>query len=630
MDKNHVHSFWGNSPAFDIRTVIGATSRTELEEAVQPITLDTPSAANTVSALQLGAADCRHSILTLCRSHRWHPYPANLELVVYESEIACIARHMLLMSVILHEELLLKERAEVFLELYWNSLLRQRTAEYMQERARLLADVVLASLEGKLAAPASTGGQNGEPAMNGMGPESELEKLKRLFDLSNLKYKDKDDLVDTFRQWSLNVPLDMEGQWDKRMRQLHGERFDFRKNMVDWDYHMRLEKEASIIHFRHFRDWRENGVAYQVRESAHTVPNRSLCSYVAGTAVHCVDVSGKERGRSVMKRGYWGDIVNSPYMTLGVVTEEASLLKKSNMQHVKTAVDVAEHNLGSLLHELTQGRLYKMPDVPAPSEGKQAGAESATDSESDSRGHAERDEAKGGEEGSEGSEGKGEREGQGREECGAECGASDVAAEGSKGDQGVSSSPGTPQRGGVAAEGGSGDGEEKWGDVGHEKSQGGDGGEGTETRAGGEGRQGKVVTEIGAKKQGSAPAGANGTADGSHKTASDGPLAAEVVGRCRVAFVTGDASKNLFTRAKFADKFDAVVVGECCTRSTRACTRWPSPGRAAWWWRPPSTCCCCARSRWTRYRARSTSWQRSTGRRRAVGRKGWTARTSCL
>lgn len=38
------------------------------------------------------------------------------------------------------------------------------------------------------------------------------------------------------------------------------ERYDARKNMFDWDYHMRLiAAGADIVHWYHFRDWRASG-----------------------------------------------------------------------------------------------------------------------------------------------------------------------------------------------------------------------------------------------------------------------------------------------------------------------------------------------------------------------------------
>ena len=54
---------------------------------------------------------------------------------------------------------------------------------------------------------------------------------------------------------------------------------------VDWDYHMRLVKtnpHASIIHFKHWREWRATGQAFEIRDSTFTEPNRTQLSTATG------------------------------------------------------------------------------------------------------------------------------------------------------------------------------------------------------------------------------------------------------------------------------------------------------------------------------------------------------------
>lgn len=42
-----------------------------------------------------------------------------------------------------------------------------------------------------------------------------------------------------------------------------------------------------------------------------------------------------QRAEKVAVRGYWGDIVSSPYLCFGIETEDKELLKKHNNQHIK-------------------------------------------------------------------------------------------------------------------------------------------------------------------------------------------------------------------------------------------------------------------------------------------------------
>ena len=65
---------------------------------------------------------------------------------------------------------------------------------------------------------------------------------------------------------------------------------------------------APIIHYYHYREWRQTGVAFENRFSVYSNPNRTLSSYIPGKKN-----STKE---SCLVRGYWGDIVCSPYLVL--------------------------------------------------------------------------------------------------------------------------------------------------------------------------------------------------------------------------------------------------------------------------------------------------------------------------
>jgi dynein assembly factor 3 len=56
---------------------------------------------------------------------------------VYEEEPENLARHILLLSVLLDGSVLPKERMEFFLELHSNAMLRERTAIYLGELSKV-------------------------------------------------------------------------------------------------------------------------------------------------------------------------------------------------------------------------------------------------------------------------------------------------------------------------------------------------------------------------------------------------------------------------------------------------------------------------------------------------------------
>ncbi|XP_077100200.1 dynein axonemal assembly factor 3-like [Siphateles boraxobius] len=81
-----------------------------------------------------------------------------------------------------------------------------------------------------------------------------------------------------------------------------------------------------------------------------------------------VDETGAGKGDQVAVRGYWGDIVSSPYLSFGIETDNKDLLKKQNNQHVKTAQDISEVNVLALFECLaTRESSLLNEDVPNPS-----------------------------------------------------------------------------------------------------------------------------------------------------------------------------------------------------------------------------------------------------------------------
>lgn len=57
-------------------------------------------------------------------------------------------------------------------------------------------------------------------------------------------------------------------------------------------------------------------------------------SNIINLILHFLVLSGQQ-GNKVALRGYWGDIVSSPFLAFGIETDDQSLLKKQNGQHIK-------------------------------------------------------------------------------------------------------------------------------------------------------------------------------------------------------------------------------------------------------------------------------------------------------
>ncbi|KXZ43299.1 hypothetical protein GPECTOR_95g688 [Gonium pectorale] len=347
MDEQNVHQFWGISPALDLGSLL---PRSDGEDGAADLPVDQP-----IRILQVAPYDARHTLTTICRASR-HPLLERQQqpvtLYVWEDCPEGLARHLLLLSLLLDGGLLGRERGQLLLELHGNAMLRQRAAEALDEKARQLESLVV-----------SLG--SGSPPAPDLGDPRGLGALAAMLDLSMLKFQERDLLVEALQKWRSNVAYDMVKAWDARARKWYGDRYDFRRNMVDWDYHMRLQpagtpgvsdpSAGSIIHFHHFRHWRAHGVAHELRDASYNHPNRSLLSTAYGRTREFKDRTGRDVGRSVSAWGFWGDTLNGPYHCFGTLAEEPAFYKISNKQFTRTAVDIAEHNLEALLHELRTG-----------------------------------------------------------------------------------------------------------------------------------------------------------------------------------------------------------------------------------------------------------------------------------
>lgn len=127
---------------------------------------------------------------------------------------------------------------------------------------------------------------------------------------------------------------------DQKLRYLFRERYDYRANLIDWDFNMLLAENAPIIHYYHYKEWRLSGLAYEQRFSKYCEPNRTLSSYAPGRK--------KEDKTSCLVRGYWGDIVMSPYISIGIKCDYKQsdlLFKKANLKFIGHSVELAQYNM---------------------------------------------------------------------------------------------------------------------------------------------------------------------------------------------------------------------------------------------------------------------------------------------
>ena len=73
--------------------------------------------------------------------------------------------------------------------------------------------------------------------------------IKDIISLEQLSFKDRDDMEEIFSSYLKKHPFDMEKLRDQRMRHHFADRYDFRRNAVDWDYQfgIRLMVTTNIV-----------------------------------------------------------------------------------------------------------------------------------------------------------------------------------------------------------------------------------------------------------------------------------------------------------------------------------------------------------------------------------------------
>lgn len=146
----------------------------------------------------------------------------------------------------------IRQKSNIFLEVYGNCKVQKRTANYVE------------SLGEKLKALMKNIDTRGREDLTG-----------DILDLSLLRFRERDELEAVFSSYSKSTAVAMDKLIDQRQRYYHvfayqllliqlliqlileralyQDRFDNRKALYDWDYHSCLKTKASIIHIKQYK-----------------------------------------------------------------------------------------------------------------------------------------------------------------------------------------------------------------------------------------------------------------------------------------------------------------------------------------------------------------------------------------
>jgi len=178
-----------------------------IPEEAQPAEAEEP-----LSILLSGASDLRHLLMTIAQSQR-RKSKRPLHFFIHDNTVETLARHILFLYLLTDQNMMMRERAEVFLSLYGNTLIREKDETYLNSCVKELLSVVA--------------GESSHP-------------VTKLIDFGSLKYKDRDELAYVINGWATKHPFDVETLRDQRMRGYYRTRYDYRVNLMDWDYVDRL------------------------------------------------------------------------------------------------------------------------------------------------------------------------------------------------------------------------------------------------------------------------------------------------------------------------------------------------------------------------------------------------------
>jgi dynein assembly factor 3 len=254
------HGHWGFSRGFDLlEAYYGTTLKHDFTQNEEEINI-----------LLLQPGDIRH-ILHIFSKRRFyvkHGKLIKINIFIYESPIEVLSRNLLLFEVAIDFELHIRQRANIFLEIFGNLKIQKRTNDYIKQIAYRL------------------------------NKYKETNK-NTIIDLSYLKYREIDDLDRVFKLYSTSTTaatsttpsIDIETLFNHRQRGLYEDRFDSRKALYDWDYQNSIRTRASIIHIKQYKEWRHTGIAFEFGDQVYNEANKTLLSYTEG-----VLKNGKEKG----------------------------------------------------------------------------------------------------------------------------------------------------------------------------------------------------------------------------------------------------------------------------------------------------------------------------------------------
>lgn len=201
--------------------------------------------------------DFRHIIKTLnCLNEKIVKYKKEnksnsefkieIDFYFFETFQENLVRTILLFYLFLSEDFSNIEKIDMFLEIYGNTLITEKSANFISNSIPDLSKIIY-----------SIGGNKKEE-------NSELlKKMTDIFDFSNLNYKDLDNMKEIIDSYHEKTEFNIEKLREERLRYLFKERYDFRENLIDWDYQMKTREFVDFMGYNIYKKFRLSGISFE-------------------------------------------------------------------------------------------------------------------------------------------------------------------------------------------------------------------------------------------------------------------------------------------------------------------------------------------------------------------------------
>lgn len=223
--------------------------------------------------------DFRHIIKTLnCLNEKIVKYKKEnksnsefkieIDFYFFETFQENLVRTILLFYLFLSEDFSNIEKIDMFLEIYGNTLITEKSANFISNSIPDLSKIIY-SIEG-----------------NKKEENSELlKKMTDIFDFSNLNYKDLDNMKEIIDSYHEKTEFNIEKLREERLRYLFKERYDFRENLIDWDYQMKTREFVDFMGYNIYKKFRLSGISFEKYNTKYNKSNKTLSSYIPGRSV---------------------------------------------------------------------------------------------------------------------------------------------------------------------------------------------------------------------------------------------------------------------------------------------------------------------------------------------------------